>query len=460
MSLKQVQKLVMTPELRQAITILQLPTVELLKYVENELLVNPVLEETEAGETGDMASGSDSRAPQGGEVDWERYFGDGTDLGYVREPRDPDPEDGPGDTVRWEPTLADQLRLQLHIASGCSEVRRIGEYLLGCMDENGFISGDGADIAEALGVSQEAVESVRRLIQGFEPVGVGSRDLTECLEVQIDASDASETTRKLARRIVLQHLEDVARGRVSYIAQALGATPQDVQEAIDLIRSLNPRPGANYQSGPDVRYIVPDVFIERVDGDYIVLLNDTAVPRLVVSRFYRSMLSDRGADESAKEFIREKLNSALWLIRSIEQRRSTIQRVTESIVRFQRDFLDYGIKRLHPLTLRQVAQDIGVHESTVSRATVGKYAQTPRGTFELRFFFGSGVSTSEGDAASAASIKKLISEMITREDQKAPLSDREIAEALGRQGICISRRTVAKYREEMAVPSSAKRKRY
>ncbi len=474
---QQVQKLVMTPQLRQAIHLLQLPTVDLAQFVQNELVQNPVLEEDDAGRAAacDQGDAPDARehgeerqeqeeAPiaDGDAIDWERYFaGDaGADSGWPAGWADRDADDDPVRRIVWEPSLAERLHVELAIASPCAKALRIGEYLLGCIDDSGFFRQDVRDVADALGVEEIEVEQVLKMIQGFDPVGVGSRSVQECLELQISARSAPDNLRDLAMRIVREFLDDLAEGRIARIASQLGTDVGEVQEAADLIRALTPRPGQGFAGGGQVRYIVPDVTIEKVGNDYVVIPCDSASPRLVINNAYRSMLSDAHTDPAAKEFIRERLNSAAWLIRALGQRRATITRVATSIVSHQRDFLDHGILNLRPLTLREVAVDIGMHESTVSRATAGKYAQTPRGVFELRFFFGSGVSTADGDAASAVSIKKYIKEMIASEDPKSPLSDQQIADALTSEGINISRRTVAKYRGELGISASTRRRRY
>lgn len=456
---QQVQKLVMTPQLRQAIQLLQLPTVDLAQYVQNELLGNPVLEEADLPAEGSGDESQTSRADDD-QIDWERYFaGDGgADPGWPPDLSDKD--DDPVRLIRWEPSLAERLHVELRVASTSAKALWIGEYLLGCIDESGFFRGDVADVAAALGAEESEVEEVLKLIQCLDPVGVGSRSVQECLELQISAKSAPDDLRALATRIVREYLDDLAEGRISRIASKLGADVTQVQEAADLIRALSPRPGQGYAGGGQPRYIVPDVIIEKVGDDYVVLPCESASPRLVINSAYRAMLSDARTDPAARDFIRERLNSAAWLIRALGQRRDTITKVATSIVAHQRDFFDRGILHLRPLTLREVAADIEMHESTVSRATAGKYAQTPRGTFELRFFFGSGVSTSDGDAASAASVKKYIKEMTASEDAKSPLSDQQIADALTNEGIRISRRTVAKYRGELGIPTSARRRRY
>lgn len=468
---QQVQRLVMTPQLRQAIQLLQLPTVDLAQYVQNELLQNPVLEEGDSSrdssrdqDDGQEQGQEQDQAPSAGDdqIDWERYFaGDGgADSGWASGWADRDADDDPVRRIIWEPSLAERLHVELAIASTCPKTLRIGEYLLGCIDDSGFFRGDVRDVADALGAEEPEVEQVLKMIQRFDPVGVGSRSVQECLELQISARSAPDNLRALAIRIVREFLDDLAEGRIARIASQLSTDVGEVQEAADLIRALTPRPGQGYAGGGEVRYIVPDVIIEKVGDGYVVVPCDSASPRLVINNAYRSMLSDAHTDPAAKDFIRERLNSATWLIRALGQRRNTITRVATSIVSHQRDFFDRGILYLRPLTLREVAVDIEMHESTVSRATAGKYAQTPRGIFELRFFFGSGVSTSDGDAASAVSIKKYMKEVIASEDPRSPLSDQQIADSLTREGINISRRTVAKYRGELGMPASMRRRRY
>lgn len=441
---QQVQKLVMTPELQQAIKLLELPTAELVEFIQEQLDQNPVLE-------------SDNDSDQG--VDWEQYFkkaGDGLRQAPSADPTDNDPIMA----VRWEPPLIDELRLDLRMEVNCPRDQLIGDYLLACMDERGYLRMQVSDVASALNVHTQDVEDVLNLIHQLEPVGIGSRSLEECLALQIEASHLEHEIKALALAIVAHHIEDVAAARISRIAAAQKVSLSQVQEAIDVIRSLNPHPGAGLYGDGDVKYSVPDVFIEKVEGEYVVIPNDTAMPRLVISAAYRAMLNDPDADPGARDFVRGRLNSAVWLVRAIGQRRDTITRVAECIVRKQYGFFENGIMDLRPMTLRDVAVDLGIHESTVSRATSGKYAQTPRGLFELKFFFGSGVSTSDGGSTAAVSIKRSIRDMISGEDPASPLSDQAIANALVADGIQISRRTVAKYRDELFIPASSARKRY
>lgn len=474
--LRQEQRLVMTPELRQAITVLQLPTLDLLAYIEAQMQENPVLEYAEELETtsdgpddgyGDAYVDAGEGGAEAGEsllgesldIDWRQYFSDRSDLGIPRASASEEEREGARSSLRWEPTLYDHLLVQLELALPEGPMRSIGKYLLGCIDDDGYLRVSPEDVAAALGQDPELVRTVASVIKTFDPPGVGARDLAECLLIQLESRASCEAL-ELAKRIVSGHLDDLAAGRITRIASELGVMVAKVQEAIDLIRKCDPKPARGFAPAGTVRYIVPDVFIHKVDSDYVVTVNDTAVPRLMINNFYKSIISSPSIDQTAADFIKGKLNAAVWLIRSLEQRRMTILKVAESILKFQRDFFDYGIKHLRPLTMKEVADDIGMHESTVSRAATGKYAQTPRGTFELRAFFTSGVSTADGDAASSASIKRMIREIVDAEDPRRPLSDQAIAERLRACGILISRRTVAKYREEIRIPASSKRRRY
>ncbi|MDN5326630.1 MAG: polymerase sigma-54 factor [Moorella sp. (in: firmicutes)] len=455
LNLEQTQKLIMTPELRQAIVILQLSTLELADYIQQELQENPVLEVRDDGE---VAAGCETREENDPfDIDWQEYFQDGSDLGYVCEPREELPEWYPENFPTGQPTLQDHLLLQLQIAATNPRQVEIGSFLIGNLDSNGYLKISLKEAAALLKVPQADVWQVLDLIQHFDPPGVGARDLVECLLLQLrQRGEAPAGTEKIIRGF----LPDVAEGRLTRIARRLNMSLPAVQAAVDYIRSLDPKPGRSFGGCLDNRYIVPDVIIERVGDEYVVLVNDLAMPRLGINPVYQALLRKEAAcDPRTRQFIERKLNAAAWLIRSLEQRRLTVYRVVNCVVKEQREFLDKGLKYLKPLTMRQVAAALGIHESTVSRATANKYVQTPQGVFELKFFFASGVEK-RGGAAAAESIKKMISEAIGREDPAAPLTDQQLQEILQQQGIRISRRTVAKYRDEQGIPAAAKRKRY
>jgi RNA polymerase sigma-54 factor len=455
LNLEQTQKLIMTPELRQAIVVLQLSTLELAEYVQQELQENPLLElrdEEEVAATDEVVDDHESF-----EIDWQEYFQDGSDLGYVSVPREERPEWNYQNFLTGQPTLHDHLLLQLKIAATSTRELEIGTFLIGNLDANGYLKISLKEAAACLKVSLAAVWRVLQLIQRFDPPGVGARNLTECLLLQLrqrkDAPPAAE-------KIIRYFLTDVAGGRLKRIARRLNLSLPAVQAVVDYIRTLDPKPGRSFGGGQENRYIVPDVIIERVGGDYVVLVNDLAMPRLGINPLYQALMRQEGScDQATRRFIESKLNAAAWLIRSLEQRRLTLYRVVSCLVQEQREFLDKGLKYLKPLTMRQVAASLGIHESTVSRATANKYVQTPWGVFELKFFFASGVAK-KGGAAAAESIKRIIAEAISREDATNPLTDVQLQELLQQQGIKISRRTVAKYRDELGIPAAAKRKRY
>ncbi|HEU4963134.1 MAG TPA: RNA polymerase factor sigma-54 [Bacilli bacterium] len=437
---EQSQRLVMTQELRQAITMLQFSSLELLEYLEGELAQNPVIE-------------ADSP------IDWAELARQQRESYRAEQPAHnrAQQEYDRAANIRQGVSLVEHLHDQLHLLSLSAEERRIGDYLIGNLDENGYLTLALPDCAEALGVSVSAVEQGVEQVQSLDPTGVGARTLAECLRLQLAEK---ENVPAAIYPLIDDHLEDVAQGRITRVAQALHVTPAAVQKMVDLLKTLDPKPGRRYSTDTPA-YIIPDVTVEKVGGEYVVVVNDRSLPKLRINEFYRGVLNEKeGQPKETKEFITSRLNGALWLLKSLEQRRQTIYNVTTAIVELQRRFFDMGVSGLKPLTLRQVAEKVGLHESTVSRATTGKYAQTPRGVFELKYFFSSGVQTASGEGASAESIKRKIRDLIAKETPKKPLSDQKIADLLTAQGIEIARRTVAKYREEDGIPSSSQRKRY
>lgn len=345
-----------------------------------------------------------------------------------------------------------QLRYLSHISV---EEKRIASYLIGNLNESGYLDIPLHEAAENLGVPEEKVEHGLRLVQSLDPAGVGARELRECLTLQLKRMGEADP---LVYRVVQDHLEDLAANRCQKVAAQLQVDPTMVQMIFDMIRLLDPKPGSQFHHDQP-RFIIPDVTVERVEGEYVVLVNDQATPRLSINGYYEKLIRSRQEQDDAKQFIHDKLNAAMWLIRSLEQRRMTLYRVMEAVVQAQRDFFDHGLTRLRPLTLREIAERLDLHESTISRATNNKYVQTPRGIFELKYFFTSGVGMEDGGSASSESVKLMIKNLIEEEDKKKPLSDQILAEKLKKEGISISRRTVAKYREEIRIPSSAKRKR-
>ncbi len=452
LALEQVQKLVMTPELRQAIQLLQFTSQELNEYLEKQIEENPLLElENSIKDYENIDDYVDERE----EIDWKEYIGKNDDVSYRPQVDKNVKEYSFDNFIGYSPSLREDLFFQLNVLEISQEDRKIGEILIENIDENGYLMTSVEQVAKDFKANPKKVENVLSIIQGFEPTGVGARNLKECLLIQIREDNNRDPK---VEKIINHYLEDIAYNRLSKIAKELDMDIEEVQEVCDYIKTLEPKPGRCFNSGEQVKYITPDATIEYIDGEYIIILNDVTGPRLNINNFYRELLR-KGKDAKATEYLTKKLNSAMWIIKSIEQRRMTIYKVIESILKFQRDFFEVGEKGLKPLTLSEVAEDIEMHESTVSRATNGKYVQTPRGLYELKFFFSGGLATNCGEISSI-SIKSMIKDLIEKENPKKPYSDQKISDILKAKGINISRRTVAKYRDELEIPSSTVRRRY
>ncbi|AGL03544.1 RNA polymerase factor sigma-54 [Desulfoscipio gibsoniae] len=462
LNIVQTQKLIMTPELRQAITVLQLSSLELGTYVEQQLQENPLLE---IGEDFEKVSVEEHLPDESGagekqkeyDIDWQDYFHDSSDLGMSRsEVRREQNEYSYEHYVTRAPNLIEHLMLQLGLIRCAKRKRDIAEYIIGNINDHGYLGCSIDEIAKQVDAVADEVLDALKIVQAFDPPGVGARSLQECLLLQLTYLGIDDP---LAHVVVERHLMDLADGKYSRMAQVLGVPVQEIQRVADLLKTLDPKPGRNFSNFNDNRYIVPDIVLNKVDGEYVIITNDTSVPRLTINNTYRAVLGQDKGDSQTKKFVEHKLNAAAWLIKSIEQRRLTLYKVTKCLVDLQRDFLDYGVKHLKPLNLKTVADIVGLHESTVSRATSNKYIQTPQGVFEMKYFFSSGLNAG-GSAVSAESIKKTLREIVDGEDPKKPLNDQQIADILNGRGVKISRRTVAKYRDEMNIPPIRKRKRY
>jgi RNA polymerase sigma-54 factor len=469
LSLRQSQRVVMTPLLQQAIQLLQLSTLELQEVVQKELLENPLLEEvpTEPAETPATPDTPTAPAPEPPPVepvpvDRERgtddlpfdltavMFDDQEERSLVaQEDRDELPFEN---MVRSQSSLGDHLEEQLRFASEDPMIRRLGAEIIGNLDEDGYLRAEVAEIAQRCQVTVEDVEKVLALVQAFDPPGVAARNIQECLLIQLKADPNPDP---VSVEIVEQHFDDLSRRRYPDIARALKLPLDRVMESVEEIMGLEPKPGRRF-GGADTRYIVPDVVVQKMGGDYVVLLNEDGIPRLRVNALYRSLLRNSG--EEARQYVEQKLRSAVWLIKSVDQRQRTLRKVTQSIVKFQREFLDKGLPYLRPLSLRDVGEDIGMHESTISRVTTNKYVETPQGLFELKFFFHSGIASGDGEMVSSISVKKMIQDLLANEDPSKPLSDQEVAQILKGRALVIARRTVAKYREELGILPSHQRR--
>ncbi len=479
--LSQQQRTVITPQMRQAFEILQVSRGELEQLVEQELTENPVLEEgleaeeeeerprteerleVNAGAEEFPASAerdpTDELQPDNGlrDVDWQEYLENWTNSwhGSSGTSADYDDERRPSleATLTREESLTEHLLWQLRMKELASEEKAVASRLLGNMNDDGYLQLDVEEIAFRSGTDFELVDRALKVIQSLEPAGVGARDLRECLLLQLRALDEEGT---IVWRLIDEHLDLLEARRFDKIAKELDVPVEEVVEAAQGIARLEPKPGRNYGEG-DVRYITPDVYVHKDEGEYVVTLNDDGLPRLRVSSYYRGVLAnDTGA--AAKRFINKKMRSAQWLISCIQRRQQTLLMVANSIVQFQRDFFDNGVSQLRPLVLKQVADDIKMHESTVSRATANKYMHTPQGIFELKYFFTSSVKGADDSDVSAESVKNRIRVIVEGEDKKRPLSDQKIAQMLKTEGIDVARRTVAKYREMMDILPSPKRR--
>ncbi len=454
LTLEQSQKLIMTPELRQAIQLLQYNSLELNEYLNKEIQENPLLEmEAVKVELEDISK--DNSKDQ--EIDWKEYLEKYEDYSYRPQVDKNHKEYTVESFTSYDLTLREHLISQLTLVKLTPKEYKIGEYIIQSLNENGYLNILIEDIASQLGVSAEEVESVLKVVQTFEPSGVGARSLVECLLIQVESKNIKGT---LIKKIINYYLSDLGHNRLGKIAKEENIDLLKVQRACDFIRALEPKPGRSFSGNYDeVKYIVPDATIQFVDGKYNILINEVTGPRLNINNFYKNLLKE-GGDKETTEYLSNKLNSAMWIIKSIEQRRQTIYKVIQSILKFQLEFFNEGDKNLVPLTLKDVAEDIDMHESTISRATNGKYVQTPRGLFELKYFFSTGLASTSGEDISATSIKSIIKDIIDSEDNKKPYSDQKIADILKDKGNSISRRTVAKYRDEMEIPSSTMRRRY
>jgi RNA polymerase sigma-54 factor len=332
-------------------------------------------------------------------------------------------------------------------------VRRIGTEIIGNLDEDGYLRAEVEEIAERCGVTAEEVAKVLTIVQAFDPPGVAARSIQECLLIQLKSDPNPDP---VSVEIVEEHFEDLSRRRYPDIARALKLPLDRVMESVEEIMGLEPKPGRRFGGG-DSRYIVPDVVVHKMGSEYVVVLNEDGIPRLRVNSLYRSLLRNSG--DEARQYVEQKLRSAVWLIKSVDQRQRTLRKVTQSIVKFQREFLDKGLPYLRPLSLRDVGEDIGMHESTISRVTTNKYVETPQGLFELKYFFHSGIQSGDGEMVSSVSVKKMIQDLLANEDPSKPLSDQEVALILKGRGLTIARRTVAKYRDQLGVLSARMRKR-
>lgn len=458
LNLQQQQKLVMTPELKQSIEILQYSAQELGEFINEELMTNPILEKEDGGlelaSQDKVQSDFDTKMDN---IDWKQVSDDIRIHSTTRKYQESSEHVNYDNFIASEISLHDHLLSQLEYTLIEDAHMPIATYLIHSINPSGYLEIDADYVIEHFKINSDILEDLILTIQTFDPIGVGARDLVECLLIQMVYRKIED---KNLIHIIIDHLEDIANNKWDVIAKKMKMTMDEVKSAIELIRRFEPKPGRAFASMSDVTYIKPDVTLRKIDGEYIILVNESSAPKLHVSSFYKKMLTEHEVNDQASEYITKKLHSALRLIKSIEQRRNTIYRVVEAILETQYDFFEKGPIHLKMLTLKDIANKIGVHESTVSRSTNGKYIQCPTGLFELKYFFQSGVNTNRGDGVSAESIKIVIKEMIEKEDAHKPLSDQVISMEFDKIGVKISRRTVAKYRTELGIASTSKRKTF
>ncbi|MEK7790542.1 MAG: RNA polymerase factor sigma-54 [Deltaproteobacteria bacterium] len=466
--LKMTQSLVMTPQLQQAIKLLQLSRLELENLITQEMVENPILEEThdvdedEAAKETKMeeearaAREEQEKGVEGGDTfDWESYV-ESYNPSMPSVPLKMD-ETQPFENVMTKTTdLNSHLMWQLQMTRMSEDEERIATLIIGNLNDDGFLKIPLEELAAKEGVSIELCENVLKRVQGFDPVGVASRDLKECLLVQARQLPTRDPN---LETLIENHLVDLEKKSYPVIAKAMNLPLEKVFQLTQVISQMEPRPGRSFSS-VDTHYVTPDVYVYKRGGEYVVSLNEDGLPRLRISNFYKSALQGKQASQLTKEYIQDKLRSAVWLIRSIHQRQQTIYKVTESIVKHQAEFLDNGITHLKPLVLRDVADDIGMHESTVSRVTTNKYVHTQQGIFELKFFFNTSIGKPGELQVASQSVKERIKTLVAMEDPKHPISDQRIVEMLQAEGIAIARRTVAKYRDILGVLPSSRRKKY
>lgn len=459
LNLSQQQKLVMTQQMQMSIKMLQMSSIELNEYVEKEMEENPLLEKEYNEKSQESLTNKENDFND--KIDYDKFIKYLDFEDYSHENNYRGEEDvSPFNFISREQSLREYLTTQLGEVEMRNSQKRICEYIIENLDGKGYLPDSISDIAVQLKVSEDKVLEALKIVQSFDPDGIGAQNLEECLKLQLKKKDINDE--KLFC-IIDNHLNNIAENKYSIIAKDLNITPKEAQEYGDVIKKLEPKPSRGFYTGDETKYIVPDAFVKKLDGEFFIIMNDNSIPRLSINNVYKALVAgDENNDKEAKEYVKDKINSAIFLIKSIEQRKNTLYMVLNEIVSYQKEYFDNGIKYLRPMTLKDMAEKLDIHESTVSRAIREKYIYTDRGIVKIRDLFTTGISSERenSDSMSSSSVKGKIKELIEKEDDKNPLSDQKICDVLNSEGMNISRRTVAKYREEMNIKSSSKRKRY
>lgn len=473
---RQSQQLVLAPQMRQSLKILQVAALDLRAAIQEEIQSNPTLEELPMGdvslERATPAADDEGAAPSGetGETldfsrdfsvlekigqDWRDHM---SDTGGVRSTSREDEErrDHFMDSLTVEKSLAEHLLEQLELSETSPAVREACRYLIGSLDDRGFLASPLPDIALQSGQPLAIVQEAAKLLKTFEPPGIGAENLTDCLLVQLEQKGRGKS---VAARILRDHFDLLVRRRIPDLSRKIGLSPEVVQDAIEEIGALDPAPGRRFAEDHN-RVVVPDVTVEREGGDWKITVNSDYIPRLRLSSAYKELIAKGRLTKQESDYLREKLRSGKFIINAIEQRQRTIERLTRELINHQREFFEEGVQKLKPLTMTQIASLLGVHETTVSRAVANKYVKTPHGVFELKYFFTSGYQSQSGETVANTSVKETIADIIAGEDPAAPLSDQDIVGLLAQKGLKLARRTVAKYREELGLLPSNLRRRY
>jgi RNA polymerase sigma-54 factor len=456
---------VLAPQLQQSLLILQAPLLELRNLVQQEMETNPVLEELATDpnpeERDEKSAAADEEFKE--EFDqlakldneWRDYMAQSSTYS-ARSQEDEEKRQFFFDSIATQETLQQHLMGQLNQTALDTKDRKTAELIIGNIDDNGFLQATPQEMAMNTGIAQEDFETILTLIQSFYPPGVGARDLRECLLIQLKREGKQNS---LEYKIIAEHMQDLGKRRFPEIARRMGISVEQVQKCSNNIAQLQPRPGQIFAEAPQ-NYVLPDVTVEKINGQYQVILNGEQIPHLRISNTYKDIMAQDGNGSEVKDYIRDKIRSGKFLIKSIHQRQQTISNIAHQIVARQLEFLDHGTAHLKPMTMVQIADVVGVHETTVSRAISGKYMATPQGVFEMKYFFTPGYQTATGESVSNTSVKEAIMELVKNEDASSPLSDKEIVEILSERGIPIARRTVAKYRTELNILPSNMRRRY